>query len=124
MVRHETKVMLGCHRVLHHFAIGPVTCERSRLGHGAVLVLCGDDAGSGTEGRRGQQRQLFHDAVAAGVVLGQLAEPLFQGVPQEVELLTGLVKASLGLKTEEEGSAEEAKEGGRKGKIRGEKGRK
>lgn len=83
-----------------YFAIGPVTCECSRLGHGAVLVLCGDDAGSGTEGRRGQQGQLLHDAVAAGVVLGQLVEPLFQGVSQEVELLTGLIKASLGLKRE------------------------
>lgn len=108
--------------ILHHFAIGPVTCECSRLGHGAVLVLCGDDAGSGTEGRRGQQGQLFHDAVAAGVVLGQLVEPLFQGVSQEVELLTGLVKASLGLKIERKEVQRKQRGGGRKGKIRGEKG--
>lgn len=84
----------------HHCVFWPVTCERGRLSHSAVLVLCGDDARSGTEGRRGQQRQLFHDAAAARVVLRQLIEALFQGISQEVKLLTGLIKTSLGLKIE------------------------
>lgn len=35
----------------NHHVLGPVTCESSGLGDGAVLVLCGDDAGSGTEDR-------------------------------------------------------------------------
>lgn len=74
------------------------TCECSGLGHSAVLVLSGDDAGSGTEHRRGQQGQLFYDAADAWVVLRQLAEALLQRMPQEVELLTGFVKTSLGLK--------------------------
>lgn len=73
------------------------TCERRRLGHGAVLVLCGDDAGPGTEGRRRQQGQLLHDAAAARVVLGQLVEALLQRVAQEVQLLTGLIESSLSL---------------------------
>ena len=74
------------------------TCECCGLGHSAVLVLCGDDAGSGTEDRRGQQGQLLHDAAAARVVFRQLHEALLQGVSQEVQLLTGLIKTSLGLK--------------------------
>lgn len=81
---------------------GPATCERCGLGHGAVLGLCGDDAGSGTEHRRGQQGQLFNDAADARVVLGKLAEALLQGITQEVQLLTGFVKTSLGLKIEKE----------------------
>lgn len=76
------------------------TCERRRLGHRAVLVLSGDDAGPGTESRRGQQRQLLHDAAAARVVLRQLIEPLLQRVTQEVQFLTGLVETSLSLESE------------------------
>lgn len=75
------------------------TCERCRLGHSAVLVLCGDDAGPGAESRRGQQRQLLHDAAAPRVVLGQLVEALLQRVAQEVQLLTGLIETSLSLKS-------------------------
>lgn len=74
------------------------TCECSGLGHSAVLVLRGDDAGSGAEHRRGQQGQLFYDTADAWVVLRQLAEALLQRMPQEVELLTRFVKTSLGLK--------------------------
>lgn len=74
-----------------------VTCECGGLGHGAVLVLCGNDTGSRAEDWRGQEWQLFNDAAAARVVFRQLAETLLQGISQEVELLAGLVKTSLGL---------------------------
>lgn len=101
----------------HHF--GPVTCECRGLSHGAVLVLHGDDAGPGAEDRRGQQGQLFHDAAAARVVLRQLVEALLQGIPQEVELLTRLIKTSLGLERARKEVQKEAKEGGRKGTSQG-----
>lgn len=73
------------------------TCERSGLGHGAVLVLCGDDAGPRAEDWCGQEGQLLHNAAAAWVVFRQLVEALLQGISQEVELLAGLIKTSLGL---------------------------
>lgn len=58
------------------------------------------------------------------MVLRQLIEALFQGISQEVELLTGLIKTSLGLKKREEGGTEEAngQKGGRKGNNIGGKG--
>lgn len=87
----------------------PFTCERCRLGHGTILVLCGDDAGSGTESRWGQQGQLLHDAAAARVVLRQLIEALLQRISQEVEFLTGLIETSLGLETGREGGEESKK---------------
>lgn len=79
------------------YILGAVTCECSRLSDGAVLVLCGDETGSGTEGRRRQQGQLLYYAAAARVVFRQLVEALLQGISQEVQFLTGLVKPSLGL---------------------------
>ena len=81
------------------------TCECGGLGHGAVLVLGGDDAGAGTEGRRRHEGQLLHDAAAARVVLGQLAQPLLQGELEQVQLLTGLVEAGLGLGATQQGGS-------------------
>lgn len=78
-----------------------VTCECSGLGHSAVLVLCGNDARSWAEDRRGQEGQLLHNTAAARVVFRQLIETLLQGISQEVELLAGLIKTSLRLEREE-----------------------